>query len=316
VRFDACIAAVALGTLFHGAARGEPSNGSDLDLTWRAQAGCPDAAAMRALIVAAAGEEAVRGSARARAVGDREGRWTVEVDVGDGPRLLRGDTCEEVSRAAALVIGIALRPDGSRRLRPVGTQAGDPEVPWLDPAIDRAAVGARVERRAPVRWRPSVTVHAGAMIGALPDPAPVAGVGLALRGGRVAARIEAMVASSRRGLRLETEDEASVRVDFLAAAGAGCYAARWLWLCGGLEVGVQRAVASASGARVSGAGTWVAGRAGPSTAFPLFRSVDLVLEADAAVPIAYPTFSVNGIPLPGPDPVSFRTSVGVRVAIP
>ena len=315
-----CIAVVALGTLLHGGARGEPHAPSELELGWQAPASCPDLPAMRARIAAAAGgADQARGVARARAIVGPDRRWTAEVDVGDGPRLLRGDSCEEVARAAALVIGIALRSAldaRPERSPPAGRQAGDPEVPWGDPAIDRAAVAARLERRPPARWRPSVTAQAGAMIGALPDPAPVARAGLTLRRGSLAARMEAVAASSRRGLLLESDDEAVVRVDFLAAAGSGCYAARWLWLCGGLEVGVMRGVASAADVQVSGSGAWVAGRAGPSTALPLSSSVDLVLEADAGVPIAYPTFSVNGIALPGPDPVSLRTSVGVRVAIP
>ena len=309
-----CIAVVALGTLSHGAARGEPSDGSDLDLAWMAPAGCPDPAAMRALVVAAAGGELVRGAARGRAIADREEAWTAEIDVGDGPRLLRGDTCEDVARAAALVIGIALRVDRPARPRPAGAQAGDPEVPWRD--HDPAAVEARVERRAPARWRPSVTAQAGAAMGMLPELAPVARVGLAVRRGALAGRMEAAVATARRGLRLETDEEALVRFDMLAAAGSGCYAARWVWLCAGLEVGAIRGAASAADARVSGSGAWVAGRAGPQAALPLASSVDLVVEADAAVPIAYPIFSVNGTELPGPDPISLRTSVGVRVEIP
>lgn len=315
VRVVLCIAAVALGTLFPGAARGEPDDAAELELGWLAPAGCPDLPAMRAWILSAAGgADAARGVARARAIAGPDGGWTAEVDVGDGARLLRGDSCEEVAGAAALVIGIALR--SAREVRPArpGVQASDPEVPWSS-SVD-PSVAARLARPARARWSPAVTAQAGAMVGALPAPAPMARVGVALRGGAAVARMEAAVATSWRGLRLESQDEALVRVDFFAAVASGCYAARWLWLCAGLEVGAMRGVASAADAEVSGAGTWVAGRAGPSTSLPLTPAVDLVLEADAAVPIAYPVFSVNGTALPDPDPVSVRTSVGVRIAIP
>lgn len=265
---------------------------------------------------AAGGSGTVTGDARARVEQRPDGRWVAELDVGDGPRTLRGDTCNQVARAAALVIGIALRGGEPATAEP--GQAADAEIPWRTPQARTASdvtVERTVRRPAP---RPVVAVHAaiGAITGALPDVAPLARAGLEVRRERLAGRLEGAVATAPRALILEGGQEALVRMTFVAASGSGCYAVGRLWLCGGVEVGQLRAAASAADAAVSGAGLWLAGHAGPTTAVALSRTVDLVLEAEAAVPLTYPRFSVNGMALPGPSPVSLRTNLGLRVEIP
>lgn len=302
-----------------GSAGAQSADRPGLALTWQRPAGCPDEAAMRAKIAeAAGGPGAADGAARARAGRLPDGEWIVELDVGDGPRTLRGDTCDDVARAAALVIGIALR---AQRSAPAVTersaQVGDAEVPWRDrPGGEPAAVEARVERRPAVRLRPAIAARAGVMTGALPELAAMARVGVVVRAGDLAGRVDATFATARHGMLLEAGAEAAVRVDLIAGTGSGCYVTGWLWWCGGLEIGTVRALASAGDAHVSGAGMWVAGHVGPSAALSLSRSVDLVLEMEAAVPLVYPRFSVNDVALTGPEAVSLRTSLGLRVDIP
>ncbi len=314
VRAALCIASVGWSALLVGGSAGAQAPDPALELTWQASARCPDQTAMRARIVeAAGGPGAAVGRARARA--ERAGgQWVVELDAGDGPRILRGDSCDQVARAAALVIGIALR---ARRTRAPteGGQVGDDEVPWREPRAEQT-VARTLARTRPARWQPAILIRAGAMSGALPDLAPMVRAGVSARAGSLAARVDATFATTRYGQLLEGETEAQMRVHLVAATGSGCYVASWLWMCGGFEVGALEAAASAADARVSGAGLWVAGHAGPSAVLALSRAVDMVLETEAAVPLAYPRFLVNGIAQPGPEPVSIRASLGLRMPIP
>ena len=293
-------------------------------MDWQAPAGCPTAAAMRDQIAEVAGESAtltLRVRARARQVGT--GSWIVELDVGDGRRSLRGRTCVDVARAAALVIGLAVRALAESPVPP--SQIADGEVPrWRRAAIEPAAAPqdaeVRIARAAPaVRvGRPDVRVRAAAGVatGVLPGWALMARAGVETSWRRAALRLEAAGATADSGVRLASGDEVAVHAQLVAAVASGCWVTRPLSWCAGVEVGQVRASAVAAADHASGSGLWTAVGAGPSLVAPLGDVVALVIQADAAVPLVFPRFFVNGEGVSDPASVSLRAGLGLHVQIP
>jgi hypothetical protein len=282
---------------------------------------------MRDQIAEVAGESAmpavpVRASARRL----ESGGWIVELDVGDGPRSLRGRTCVDVARAAALVIGLAVR-GRSEESAGSTSQIADGEVPpWDRAESDRDAAvvvrgpEVRVARTAPrsrASW-PDLAVRAavGAATGVLPGWAAVARAGLETSGSRASVRLEAAAARGTARMSLSGGDEVAVRAQLVAAAASGCWLTRPLSWCAGVEVGQVRASAEASADQASGSGLWTAVGAGPSLVVPLTRAVALLIQAEAAVPLVFPRFSVNGERVSDPAAVSLRAGLGLHVQIP
>ncbi|HWM85983.1 MAG TPA: hypothetical protein VNO33_09100, partial [Kofleriaceae bacterium] len=110
----------------------------------------------------------------------------------------------------------------------------------------------------------------------------------------------------------------SARVDLASVAASGCMAT-WgrVWLCAGGEFGRMMAEASSRVDADSGAGLWISAHAGPSAAWPIGRSVELVVDAEAVLPLAYPRFTLNGEHALGePAPVGVRSGVGLRLLFP
>lgn len=291
-------------------------------IEWQAPPGCPTPAAMRDQIAEVAGESAtltLRVRARARQLGT--GSWIVELDVGDRPRSLRGRTCVDVARAAALVIGLAVRAGAEAR----PSQIVDGEVPrWSRAGGERAAgpqaTQVRIARAAPESrvGRPDVRVRAaaGAATGVLPGWAVMARAGVETTWRRAALRLEAAGATADSAVRLGSGDEVAVQAQLVAAVASGCWVTRPLSWCAGLEVGQMRASAVAVADEASGAGLWTAVGAGPSLVAPLGDAVALVVQADAAVPLVFPRFFVNGQGVSDPAPVSLRAGLGLHVQIP
>jgi len=324
VRGLAGILATAIGATAPGAsgvAGAQPSRPDAVQLDWRAPAGCPTPAAMRDRIAEVAGESArsaTRVQARARQLGSS---WIVELDAGDGLRSLRGRSCADVARAAALVIGMAVR----RRAEAPGppTQVADGELPrWSRSSSDDAPPQAEVRIARAVRERrpggPDLAVRAtlGAATGVLPGWAGMARAGVETSWRRAALRLEAEAATLSSGLRLDSGDEVAVRETLVAAVASGCWVMRPLSWCAGLEVGQVHASAVAQVDHVSGSALWTAVGAGPSLVAPLGDAISLVLHTEASVPLVFPRFFINGEGVSRPDPVSLRAGLGLHVHIP
>ena len=305
-----------------GVAHAQPTPPKASQIEWQAPPGCPTPAAMRDLIAEVAGESATaKARVRARARQLSGDSWIVELDAGDGPRALRGRTCVDVARAAALVIGMAVRRRAEAPARP--SQVTDGELPrWrrAGSAAPPQNAEVRIARAAPERRvrGPELAVRAvlGAATGVLPGTAGMARAGVETRWTRVALRLEATAATMSSGARLLSGDEVAVRETLVAAVGSGCWVAGPLSWCAGLEVGQVRASAVAEIDQESGSSMWTAASAGPSLVAPLADSVALVVLAEAAVPLVFPRFFINGQSVSEPDPVSFRTGLGLHVQIP
>jgi hypothetical protein len=277
---------------------------------------------MRAQVAEVAGESATA-AARVRAHARHLGgdSWIVELDAGDGPRALRGRTCVAVARAAALVIGMAVRRRAEVPARP--SQVADGELPqWSRAGAEVAPDSAEVRiARAAAQRRgagPDVAVRAalGTVTGTLPGTAGMARAGVETSWSRVAVRLEATAATVSTGVRLGSGDEVAVRQTLVAGVASGCWVAGPLSWCAGVEVGQVRASAVAEVDQESGSSMWTAASAGPALVAPLADTVALVVQAEAAVPLVFPRFFINGQRVSDPDPVSVRAGLGLHVRIP
>jgi hypothetical protein len=291
-------------------------------IDWQAPSGCPTSAAVRDQVADVAGESMPRARrVRARARQLASGSWIVELDAGDGPRALRGRSCADVARAAALVIGLAVRRHAEAQAPP---QIADSEVPRFSRGGDETPIvpgeAGRVERAAPLPrvGQPDLRVRAavGATTGMMGGLSPMVRAGLETSWTRAAIRLEASAAAGSSGLRLTGGEEVALRSQLVAAAASGCWHTRPLSWCAGVEVGQMRASAAAAADEESGSGLWTAVGAGPSVVAPLADAVALVVQAEASVPIVFPRFSVNGERVSDPDSVSLRTGLGLHVHIP
>ena len=305
-----------------------------LDLAWEAPiaAGCPADAALRAWIDDAAGAP-LHGRAEVRA-SRRGDRWLARVRVAGTDRQLVGATCREVAAAAAVIVGLALREPqdgaarGPRQVRdrevPRELEPGRPPDQPVAPEPVASAASAsdidllsREQRPSGGATRWDVGARFGADVGVLGGVAPAARAGVRLAGARLAADVEGAYATAAHPVSMPA-GTASARMTLVSVAAGGCLAAlAWVWMCAGAEVGRLSAEATSPFDAASGSGLWLAAHAGPSAAWPVSRSLELVVDAEAVVPVAYPRFVVNReASLPGPSPVGLRSGLGLRLRFP
>lgn len=117
---------------------------AEVDLTWQGPPSCSDAdfqSSLTSYLVGGGAQRAVRVAVDVRP--DRRGQWLAllryETDRGRTTRELRGDSCAEVSAAAAFVIAVVVDP---------GVLARDPPVPA--PSLVTEPAPAVVNEPAPV----------------------------------------------------------------------------------------------------------------------------------------------------------------------
>ena len=276
---------------------------------WEAPDGCPLQDEFRALL----GDD-VQGTARARIVVAREPLgWTAWVVIGATVRELVGDSCYELADAAALVITLALRgiaqgdlADPIEFLPPAAPLASAPPLATGDAAVERLLARPA---EAPATWTAGTGI--GAEVGALPGTAAVVRVGVGVRGRHVAAGLEGAIATGE-ATTMRQEVPMTTRVRLLAAGARGCAGKSWMWLCAGVEAGAMSAVAEYGLRRGSGGAPWIAGRVGPSLVLPLADAWELVAQADVAMPLVYPRFTVGGVAVHDPGGATFRSILGVQ----
>ncbi len=104
-------ALVALGALVYVAFGTSAPASAQLEIAWEAPEDCPDADELRRRVRASLGADVdvplrVSGQLRPEAEG-----WVLELRVGDGERVLRGQSCSALTDAAAFITALALHPD-------------------------------------------------------------------------------------------------------------------------------------------------------------------------------------------------------------
>lgn len=247
-----------------------------------------------------------------------DGKWRLRLATVQGfrrgDRDLAGDSCQEVSLAAALVIALAIDPEAARRhVNEPGAVAAfadlpPPKVESVEqppppaPPVETSGRVAQPEPPPPVLFkRASVFVAGGAVLGVLP------GAGLGIVGGAAyelgPVRFEVAALSLWPTQRAESKGNPNKRVQVELVAGrlSVCYRIEMRRiepaLCGGVEAGDDSVLGTGFHAEGKGfvknetkAEPWVAFRAGPRAALWLSEPLAMTLRMDALVPLGRPEF--------------------------
>lgn len=290
---------------------GGSAEAGELDLEWRAPKGCPELEQVAARVVAAA-DGAELAAVHVVVDVERAGkRWRATLAIGEERRVLAGATCNEVSSAAALVIGLALRQAHEDIVEPPAEEV----PPRLRPAAEPSVDVLRMERAEPARSTVQFAgaAEAGAEIGTLPQVAVVVSGAAGVARDHLALWLGASYATSAAPAEADGLFT-SARVSRVAATGRLCATVHALSVCAGGEVGRLAATVASPDDRDAGAGLWVSAAAGAGLAVPLGRMVEVGLATDLVLPLAYPRFSVNGMDaLPGPGIVGSRAGTSLRI---
>ncbi|HEY8376912.1 MAG TPA: hypothetical protein VIK91_10510 [Nannocystis sp.] len=306
----------------------EPPPG--LSLEWEAPPGCPDAAAVRARVVALTGAEAA-GKANLRARGsvrETDGRWTLDLELtgetGSGRRMLKAQRCEELAEAGALVVAIAVDPRAAgvvpappQEVGGTGStgQMGDVvERTWSNEHVKeeevRGAIGPRIaevvdeagfEETGSIdhvqadTW-PKIGLRAAGGVSfarLLPGPSAAVSLTVSVSGRRWRAEVG--------GLYMPRVQGGTAAIGGLFQAGAvelrGCPVLRRgrieVPLCAGLQIGAMEG--KGRGTMLIQTSTerspWLALTLGAALAWRPQRRVGLWLQADAIVALLRPAFA-------------------------
>lgn len=277
-------------------ARGASAASHDVDVTWTAPSGCPDAATVRADVARLGGT--ARDGARAIATAStRDGKWHATIAIEDGDarraRTIHAKTCAELAEAAALVVAMALR------------DAPDPEPAPPPPSPPPPAP---LPTEAPMRDARRVELPTGAfaigagihgLAGALPSLASAAGGWIAWLPGRARLELSAYGTTAQSALAPGGTSGAELRM--LGAAARACWIALASRRFGvGPCAGVEAFRVSSSGLGITSprdAITWgSAGALGAHAYVGAFGPIAWTISADALAPIERPRFVLDGDP--------------------
>lgn len=312
--------------------------GEGLALRWRAPSECPSEGEVTAAVTRLLGRPldhltpARQAVARIRHEGRR---WRLRVTVTTGAtrrhRALSGETCAEVSDAAALVLALAIDPDAVARApvpvepppAPPSTAVETaPPTPAPAPSPAPAAVSTVSSPGAPPRVAPALRgfarLEALGDLGAQPSLTWGATLVLGLSVRAFRAELSATYfgpqrASARPG-------DASQGGDFSLAAGAvrGCLGAPLgpvdLGGCAGVELGVQSGAAFGVSRPARGDALWLALPVVATLRRSISRRFGVHVEAGASIPLLRRQFAIEGVgAVFRPAPVTVRASLGAEV---
>lgn len=322
--------------------------GAELQLSWDAPPGCPDAEVVRGHAQARLEGRGRSTVAEARVRGSDEEGWHLELSV-QGPagvdrREVTAASCEELAEAAGLFIAVAAEPgaeDGEEASEP-HADVEAPEVPPPQPASEDVepvpdepipvaaptsmpppSDPAPVDPAPTRRIRAAVRVEGIAQLFRLLPRSASGGVGgaVALWPGVPRVRLEARAHYFFAQRAMYPAQPVGADFDLWLAAAAACFEPRWdrvsLPVCGGVEAGGMR-----------GRGVGVADP-GPGTAAFVGLPVDVAvtwaptrwlalwLGPRATVSLRRPPFHVRGLDtLFRAGPGALRLVAGVEVRFP
>ncbi len=260
-----------------------PASAQELALVWEAPPGCSTAAAARAEVARRLRRVPhVRLHARAGVRSDAAG-WHVVLETTAGRRRLDASSCEEITRAVALVLALAIDREDAGGAGGRATGASPP-----------TSAPARPPRNVPVRGE--LGVAAALDVGTLPAPAAGVAVAVGLRPGRWRLEITATYWAPQSAA-LGGRPDVGGNFRLLGGGASGCFAA----LRSRLEVAV---CARTDVGTLSGTGTGVSSPmtattpfwtmlAGVTAALPLGRDAALRIDADLGWNPLRPTFDLE-----------------------
>lgn len=307
------LAALALSP---GIGRAQPR----LSLQWDAPPACPDRAAVEAEVARLLGGAMPNGTpaitAEGRAVA-LDGAFALtlrtEVEGARGERALRGERCEELAAAAALILALMIDPDAVAHADPSPLAAEPASVSPPDDATEEpsparrlTAPTVRVPREAASREPappPERGLQAILGVGALLDVGTLASAtpGVQVEGGLgvplVDARLRAVLLFPQATASAEELPGANAELMALSLGLVGCVrpidVARFLGVCaelaGGALFGSSRGISDPA----FGAGFWLAAGGGVALAWEPAPWFDLEVMAEVLGQIVAPTFDVT-----------------------
>jgi hypothetical protein len=244
-----------------------------------------------------------------------------------GSRRMRDVSCVELTRAAAVVIALAIRPDGAAReetqAAPPGAQQKSSQPPAEIPPSPRPSTTkvapAKALEPAQQPFELWLTAAFAGELGTLPGFAPGAMFGLEARADWVRFGISAEILPTQSTAANQPGDPA-LAVEYVGADAVGCVGLpRDRLLVGGCAgVGMGRLHGESRDTPIGGEGStlWVTPRLG---AFLLYRVLP-VLSLEAAVNARFATkdasFNVEGYgPVYETDPVALLITAGPSLRI-
>lgn len=290
-----------------------------LELRWSAPPGCPDEAGVRSSVRALLGRELTSVDADAIAVDGeivrRDRGWSLRLTItsasGSRTRELPGESCQDLSGVAALLIAIAIDPTMESIDAP--PPAAEPTPPPAREPVASPPVVAPQPRRKPMIGG-AFGVHGVLGYGALPRIDGALGPDAALRIG--AARIE--LAGSFWWPSPTRARDASLRLWHVDVRG--CWApsvARRveLPLCGGLQLGAMIGRGDAIARPTRGRLPWVAMDLGFGVmVLPVWR-VGLRLDVRGVAPLVRPGFAIDDHVVFRARPVAIAATLGVELRL-
>jgi len=318
----------------------------DIDVSWRGVEGCAQRGfqdSLEAYLVGGTRQRAVQVTVEVQRSGER---WAVRLElVTDGVRSARelsGDSCAEVSSAAAFITAVLVDPGtlGRAELEAGATPlVPEPAAPVRVPpvAVEPAGVGVEVAVSpaarpdevavrpvaAPPPSRPASRSLAGFVriaggFEALGAPGIGAQVGGA--GGLLGRRWRVELTGMYRAPSTQSsavDPQAGARVGLWTVGTRGCGVLRpamlEVVLCGGIEAGQVLGEGVGFAGKRRDRFAWLAGTLGPALAWAPRRWFALWLGVDLAVPVLGGEFAAEGLgTLYKIAPVSIRAGLGLE----
>lgn len=300
--------------------------GPEVELEWRAPAGCPDQTAVLADVarLLAGRTLAAPVAVAAEIVAGADG-YAATVAIGQtAPRTLRASSCAPLARAVALVIAVAIDPV---RLAenlvvpsppPPVIAAVELPVEPVEPApvVLAPAPPVRDEPRPRPPSQHRLGVRGGMLAGASTLPTGAVGLHYALTRGLLRVEARATYATPRR---LVDDDGVGMRVQALTIGALGCVAPGSGWLqvplCLGLEAGPLIARGVGIPAPRLRADLWASGLLGAAVVARVHRRVALVLGVEFAAALRRPAFAVGDREAPRAPAFGGRIALGVEFVL-
>ena len=292
---------------------------------WRAPAGCPSAAEVRAEIDQLLGEpidESARADLAVRAAVERREQWFVTLDTRsggtDGHRTLEAATCQGLASATALIVALMIDPDAvaaqASKAKEAEPAPPPPPAPAAAPAVPAPGVPA-----SPPRPRTTFGIAGLGAAGHL-GVLPVADVGLTAHLGivRRSLRIELRGAYGPREVRSDALSEAAGahgKFRFWAATLAACWMVSRGWAefgpCVDIEVGAVHGQGVRATETTSATTLWYGMGGGAGLVIEATPWLYFPMHADAIVPWRRPNYIFNNVD----QPIFRAWPVGARLSL-
>lgn len=252
------------------------------------------------------------------------GAWRVELVTDEhgskGRRSLAGQSCSEVTDAAAVLMAMAIRSAGQAPLPTDDASAATAVEPGPERAPAPSVPTSETPASAPPPPPPARPVRpvfglSGVLdTAALPHASPGVAAHVGVAGSNV--RLEAEGAVFMKSS-LKLDEGRSADFELFSAALLGCVDDSFGPVRAGGCAGFELGKLSGEGHGVSdphlGSSLWEAGRVEVGGYYPLGHALWLTVRAGVAIPFSRPEFVLDGNPIYQPSALGLRASAGIEL---